>query len=270
MEKHLIISDLDGTLADSDHNVNETTKQAIRNILDQGHIFYIATGRMKGLVAQVAEDIDPRVRIIASNGGVLETPTGTEKIPLVQSEQEKIFNIIKENDVPALFFSEFDVLYSHFIPEFFSEINSYHMKHKLNPIIKQINSFDELKEFNIINALLMGQHLDDPQSILLPTRKILLNDVDINVTSSNEANIELYSKKASKGNAIKKVQSFYDIPLSNVICFGDGHNDVSMFEVVPNSVAMDNAPQEVKEYAKFQTKANTENGVAHFLHQYFK
>ena len=71
MKKYLIVSDLDGSLADESHQVNEDTKQFVRGILDQGHLFYISTGRMKSLVANVAKDIDPRVGVIGSNGGII-------------------------------------------------------------------------------------------------------------------------------------------------------------------------------------------------------
>ena len=57
----------------------------------------------------------------------------------------------------------------------------------------------------------------------------------------------------------------HNIPQEQVIVFGDGFNDLSMFEVAHTSVAMDNAPEAVKTYATHSTASNGENGVVKFL-----
>ncbi len=41
-----------------------------------------------------------------------------------------------------------------------------------------------------------------------------------------------------------------------------------MFEITPNSIAMENAVPLAKEKAKYQTLSNNENGVAHVLKTY--
>lgn len=267
MKKYLIVSDLDGSLADESHQVNEETKQFVRGILDQGHLFYISTGRMKSLVANVAKDIDPRVGIIGSNGGIIQKDNETLKTPLGRPEIENIFEVSRKHDIPAMFFTDKDILYTDFIPDFFSEPNEFHS----NNIIKKITHFHEdIKELEIINALIMGHHLEDPYDLLHQTKLALVENENLTITSSNPLNLEVYSRKASKGNALKHILEHHKINPQNTIVFGDGHNDVSMFEVANISVAMDNAPLEVKSKAKYVTKTNGENGVIHFLSEYFK
>ena len=170
MKKHLIISDMDGTLGGLDHNVSETTKQVIRDLLDEGHLFYIATGRMKALIAQVAQDIDPRVRIVGSNGGIMETDEGFEIEPIDYDTIAHIYHIARERDIPALFFTDKDILYTNFVPEFFVEPNGFNQ----GAIVKQIESEHDLKDFTFINALFMAHHLEDPESLLHPAREQML------------------------------------------------------------------------------------------------
>ena len=43
--KKVIISDLDGTLLNNDHQVSHFTKQVLKQIHDQGNTLVIATGR---------------------------------------------------------------------------------------------------------------------------------------------------------------------------------------------------------------------------------
>ena len=279
MKKHLIFSDLDGTLAGPDHNVNEQTKKAIRKILDDGHDFYIATGRMMSLVAGVASSIDPRVKIIASNGGVIQNKNHYIKAPMDKKTIVEVYNVLLKHDIPALLFTDIDILYTHMIPEFFGSINDFHLLNNLIPTFKKINNIEEdIKDFNIINILATirldvdKDYEDNPKDLerLEAAREEIKTIPGINVTSSSSNNIEIYPLTTSKGNAVKKVIKELDANHENVICFGDGYNDVSMFEVVKTSVAMENAPQGVKDLAQFTTIPNYENGVAHFLMNYFK
>lgn len=267
MEKHLIISDLDGTLADGAHEVNEETKQIIRRLLDDGHLFYIATGRMKSLVSNVAKSIDERVGVIASNGSVIQTDVGFETFTLNQEDKLKLYEVSKKHKTPALFFTEQDILYTDFVPEFFAIPNEFHT----NNVIKQIlDPIQDLLAFPIVNCLFMAHHVDNPQVILTPTRKSIVDTLNLTVTSSTIDNLEVYSTQSSKGNALKRIMNLHNIQSDNVISFGDGFNDVSMFEVAKTSVAMGNAPDTIKKIATHTTRTNVENGVSHFLMQYFK
>ena len=69
------------------------------------------------------------------------------------------------------------------------------------------------------------------------------------------------AKGVSKGNAIKALCEKLDIPLKEVVCFGDSLNDQSMFEVAGYSVAMGNATEELKEVADKVTLDNDSNGI---------
>ena len=75
-----------------------------------------------------------------------------------------------------------------------------------------------------------------------------LNQVVINnVTDWGEKiSIDINDKKVSKGNSVKWLCNKLKIDLKDTIGFGDGKNDVSMFEVVGWSVSMGNASDEIK------------------------
>lgn len=76
---------------------------------------------------------------------------------------------------------------------------------------------------------------------------------------------DITSKKVSKGNAVKSICEYLKINTNEIIAIGDGENDISMFEITPNSIAMENAVPLAKEKAKYQTLSNNKNGVAHVL-----
>ena len=47
----------------------------------------------------------------------------------------------------------------------------------------------------------------------------------------------------------------------DIVVFGDGHNDLSMIQQAPISIAMGNAIDEVKQAATYVTKANDKDGI---------
>jgi hydroxymethylpyrimidine pyrophosphatase-like HAD family hydrolase len=78
------------------------------------------------------------------------------------------------------------------------------------------------------------------------------------------------NRGVSKGNALRILLSELNIPREEVVVFGNGLNDVSMFEATGYSVALDNSPDEVKKRADFVTKFNAEDGVAYALQMLFE
>ena len=61
-----------------------------------------------------------------------------------------------------------------------------------------------------------------------------------------------------------------DIPLENLIAFGDEHNDIEMFKLAPNAYAMKNASARLTPYAsEILPWTNDEDGVARQLEKLF-
>jgi len=76
---------------------------------------------------------------------------------------------------------------------------------------------------------------------------------------------DVYPIDGGKDVGIKKVLKSYKIDLENVVAFGDGGNDVSMLKYVPNSFAMGNAKDFVKNSATHITDSIENNGVYNAL-----
>ena len=76
---------------------------------------------------------------------------------------------------------------------------------------------------------------------------------------------DITSKDVSKGRAVLETCKYLNLKKEEIIAIGDGENDISMFELTPNSIAMENAVQNVKKQAKYVTLSNDEDGVANVL-----
>lgn len=72
---------------------------------------------------------------------------------------------------------------------------------------------------------------------------------------------------ATKANAVKQLKAL--LQCDRVIAFGDGKNDIDMFETADESYAVENADAELKSYASAVIPSNDEDGVAHWLAAHF-
>ncbi len=81
--------------------------------------------------------------------------------------------------------------------------------------------------------------------------------------------IELISSTGSKGTALTRVMEVMGIEKNQVLVFGDGENDVSMFGVSGYAVAMRNAMDSAKDVACYLTGSHDEGGVGMFLERVY-
>ena len=70
---------------------------------------------------------------------------------------------------------------------------------------------------------------------------------------------------ASKGNALATLADHLHLSPDDVMAIGDQGNDLSMLRYATNSVAMGNAIDEAKQIARYETKTNVKDGVAHAI-----
>lgn len=82
--------------------------------------------------------------------------------------------------------------------------------------------------------------------------------------------IEITQKNVSKGNAIKKLNELLNADEKNCYCFGDGNNDLSMFDLNINKIAVENAVDELKQKADLIIQSCEENGVPKYVEKILK
>lgn len=78
-------------------------------------------------------------------------------------------------------------------------------------------------------------------------------------------NIDITSKGVNKVTGLKAVQSHFCIKKDEIMAFGDGFNDINMFENVGYSVAISGCPNELKIVADDIADTAREDGVVKAL-----
>lgn len=283
----VIATDLDGTLLNEHHALNETTIQAMKRAAEAGLRLIIATGRSFDQAMKALSDMDVECDYIVSSGAEIRNSQkdiirsgymdikdckevyeilrnydltytfGTQEIDYCigcegDLEQRLLANILTFNQT----MTEEEVRES----EFFKFMTS---KTRMVPEFEDLEALDAhiIKIFAITNDLAMLKEIEKK----LQTKKNLA------VASSFENNIEITDIKAQKGIVLKEYIESLGYTMDEVMVFGDSMNDYSMLSMdFGATVAMENGMAPVKEISKYVTKSNIEDGVAYAIDELLK
>ncbi len=102
----------------------------------------------------------------------------------------------------------------------------------------------------------------EEQNKLKNIKEFLKKRQDITVTSSATWNIEITDRQANKGAMLEQIAEYYGWSKEEVLVFGDGNNDISMFEKFPHSRAVKNAVESLKKNAEKVIESNRDDAVA--------
>ena len=103
-----VISDLDGTLLNDRSKISDFTRETVREVIDRGVKFYIATGRNYGLAKAVMDELGITIPLISANGARINDEDGEVIFEdlLGKEEAEKILEVdyrkYGENDYEML------------------------------------------------------------------------------------------------------------------------------------------------------------------------
>ena len=107
--------------------------------------------------------------------------------------------------------------------------------------------------------------------MLQEIKKELVKNENLAVSSSLNTNLEVTHVKAQKGPILKQYIEGLGYTMDEVMVLGDSLNDLSMMEMdFGATIAMENADEEIKKAAKYITKSNEEDGVAHVIDEMMK
>lgn len=83
----------------------------------------------------------------------------------------------------------------------------------------------------------------------------------------HDHSFDVVLKDVSKALGVSKLVEYLNLKPENILFFGDGPNDLEMFDYVGLKVAMGNAVPELKEKADFVTKTVEEDGILYALEE---
>ncbi|QNU65913.1 HAD family phosphatase [Ruminiclostridium herbifermentans] len=261
----LVAIDLDGTLLDSTKEISARNKKAIASAIEKGVKIVICSGRVYSGARLYAKQIGSKDPIIACNGAVI-----TEKIDgrIIYSNYLHTEACLRINDIfhkHDLYFHVYagDTMYTEKLA--FTSLK-YFEKNKTLPEEDRVD-IEVVKDMaaklkSISGKVLKFVAVSDNRELLKIARYEIEQLKDVDVMSSNYDNFEVLQKGVNKGDALKRLSEYLNIPPSEMIAIGDNENDISMFKYAGLSVAMENGEDFAKEAAQYVTASNNDDGVA--------
>lgn len=270
MKYKLICTDMDGTLLNDKHDISEENKSALIKAHNKGIAIAITTGRLFTSARAYSDLIGFNVPIIAANGAYIRDSDKDSCIfncSFSYDELLFIYDTLKKNNLPSIFYTHDTAISEKPLANDHPYVihNKMMPDYKINFCIKE--DIKELlhKYSNEISKVICIENNTEKHDTLLKVKEELKSTNLFEVVSSSSNNFEVMKKGISKGNAVKELAKSLNIDRSEIICFGDNENDLSMIKYAGLGVAMGNACQLLKDNADYITDTNINSGVAKAL-----
>ncbi len=270
-KKLLFAIDLDGTLLanSSSGEIHPKTYDAIQRAKKEGHIVCLITGRPWRATQPTYEKLGLNTIVGNYNGAHIHNPSDYAFIPYI--------HYLNLNEVMYILGDE---RLQKAKSNLAIEGPGWIQLEKEDKDLAKVFGFETADKLRIgidVNKLPLkptGVIFDTKPGVNVPKLKDYLNrkygDLAEFSSWSKGAGLtpvfDITGVGAQKSKMISLVSRYYDIEIDNVVAFGDGYNDVSMFNVAGISVAMKNSSEDIQDKATVVTKAsNTDGGVGEYI-----
>lgn len=260
----LVCSDIDGTLVEEGKGgLNPEYYDEIRRLKEKGILFVVVTGRSYEGSAHLFEPVINDIIFINDNGAALRHQGKVMKSHTIPNDVIKeIIHDLKEELKPLTYVSGISGSYAWGIDKEFCEL--LRRDYNLN-----VNELDHMPESLPDDAGVMSMGVYDPVDAELAVGKEFIDKWNqhelIQTVPGGLYWYNIIQKNIDKGVALKEVMEMYGFNPDEVMAIGDNMNDIGMLTTIPNSVAIGNARQEVKDVCKYIADTNVNDGVLQIL-----
>ncbi len=249
----MLLFDLDGTILNSDNLVSPITASVLNACKLKGYYMGFITARSSSKKNVYLLSKLPCDFIAFYNGAMIYAKNCLiESNTLYYRQANKMLKKINK-DFPKI---KIDI---HQEPWAFS--NACNCIRNLETEEQRFCTLAQLPKLDVQRVRLKSEFL-----MSVPLKKYMFSESIFYYTISGDAII--VHKNANKGNAARKASRFFNIPLSQIVAFGDDINDIEMIEIVGTGVAMGNAVSELKNVADYITETNDNDGIATWINKY--
>ncbi len=262
-KKTLYVCDLDGTLLKNDQTLSPFTINTVNLLIKKGMLFSYATARSYATSSIVTRGLSESIPLIVYNGTfILENGVGKALYSNLFPKEDASFILDTLLDGGI-----FPIVYSFLDGK---ERFSYLPHESTKDFLDTRRGDGRDRPCTLQSELFCGEifHFSciDTQEKLFPLYQKLKDKfycVYYVEKYGGKQWLEVQPREATKANAVLKLKEILDC--DRVVCFGDGKNDLPMFEIADECYAVCNADEELKKAATGIIGSNEDDGVAKWL-----
>jgi len=267
----LLVADIDGTLLNDNGELGQESKKLIKELMNEGVAFCLATGRLHSAVTELAKELSLNGFIISLDGAIIKEYKNDKTIFesfLKTRHVKKAISI--SNDLLI------NIVLCHASSIYYTEYNSVipSLLSKYGALYKQVDTYEKY----LSGALEIVCSSDVKQSIKEMEKSFnfpfsIGSSTSYFRSKKNENIFYLEIRKAgcSKGKALDKLLRHILVKPEQTAVIGDWYNDITMFETKALKVAVANAVPELLNVADIVTReSNNKDGAAEFFEMVLK
>ena len=259
----LFVTDMDGTLLDSNRRISDVNREKIRQAVKDGMLFTVATGRMYKSALPYAESLELDVPIITHNGAMIKT-VGGKKIAVTHIPEDLVRQVVAFADEMGQYvhiYTEEELYYREHCPE-----SDWYER---AAGVKGIPVGDKLPEYNqnVPKMLIMAKSAELIPDLLAKFQQRFGDRLQ--GQNSDPTYIEVMAAGVSKASSMLKLAELFGVEQKDILAIGDSGNDVDMIKAAGVGVAVANARPSAMEAARYHVGANVDNGVAEAIDRFF-
>ena len=263
----MLAIDLDGTLLNEEHVISEENKQNIMKLKENGVKIILLSGRETDSILPFSEELGLKECLVGFNGGLITNYSGAKIVFEKTIDDETAKKIVKTCEHQGIYNILFirNTIYVSKIDD-----EGYKLFRKFsNSKIEPVGCLSDFIEKNNLWGSIGKMLQAGKNEKLVPLREYIVDNFKEKVSSqfSLPYFLEIFNEDVSKGQALRKLTSYYNISRNEVVAIGDGENDISMLKYAGVGVAMENALPSVKSNADMVTLSNAEDGVSQAIKQ---
>lgn len=270
----LFVSDLNGTLLNSNRKLSSYTRIKLNHLLNRGAQITVATSRTPATVVPLLKEVNLSLPIVVMNGAALydlKGKTYSQVRFLPQEAVQQVLELFERENINCLSYTLFDdvlhiyhgTLSNEAEQSYFQDRKNLPLKsfiHGHPPAEQPVFYFTVFETFEVVEQLYNSlKHLPCAGDIQLIYYRDTRHD--------GFYMLNVLSAEASKLVGVKEVA--IRAGLGEIVVFGDDLNDLSLLESTQHSYAVENAAPPIKEVARHQIGSNDSDAVVRTINKLF-
>jgi Cof subfamily protein (haloacid dehalogenase superfamily) len=256
----LVVSDIDGTLITSNHELAESTKRTAKRIQDAGIALSLCSSRPPRSIRPLAEALELQSPFAAFNGALLTKADGEVVRRSVISAEvtARVKSIADEFRLAVWLYDDTDW----WAPWRDAFVDREEHTSGFSPLIE---GYPERMTRGCSKLTVVGK----PEMVAQAQTRVWSElEKEVSASCSKPRFLDITKNGFHKGSVIVRLADLLNIPTSQVAVIGDGPNDIEMFRQAGVSIGMGQAVDEVLEAATYITASNDSDGWSKGLEHY--
>lgn len=263
MQPHLIVTDLDNTLLNREHDLDALTIDTFQTVVECGHHVALASGRHFHDIAAFRRRLGIDAHILSTNGAHLYAPDDTliaeQWVP--HDLVRELVRLPRDTDIRLNLYTGDGWLIDAPAPELLT-------MHERSGFRYEVADLEAHEGRGVGKVLCTG----NPEALAALEESIRASlGARLHITYSMANSLEIMAEGVNKGVALERLLARLDIPAARCLAFGDNLNDAEMLQVAGHGFIMAHAHPDLPRLVPQAERIGDHHagGVALRLREYF-